>query len=397
MPNKNFIVKNGIEVDGNLIFADPDTNKVGIKTSTPTVELDVSGDIRSNNLTVSDVLSLYGNIAINGELGEVGSFLSVTGSGVTWSPIPGLRTVASIVAAPGQTLINAVYNPSTGVDVFVDGVRLTSTDYTANTGTEIVLAVSLFGGERVDIIAYSVFGTDGPGITIENNSTQVGLSNVISTINFVGFSSISLSEDGFGITLENSPENYYNLGVKNEIRFYENTLSCPDYISLKAPGILTSTSSYQLPDNYPVGNEYYLSSSSVGIMTWKQKTDTTIIPLTSETKILEVSTLTTIPYWPENTFLSSQPIWMVNTAATGSEIIFDIRINNSSIFSVLPTIDQVENSSATAAIPSSFSTSFVNNNKMISIGSTVTFHCVGIGSTYAGSGAKVNIYSFSSQ
>lgn len=392
MPNKNFIV-NGIEVDGNLIFANPDINKVGIKTSTPTVELDVSGDIRTNNLTVSEGLSLYGDITINGEMGEIGSFLSVTGSGVTWSPIPGMRTLASFVSSPGQVLFIVNYNISTGVDVFINGTRLTSDDYIANTGTEIEILIPLFGGEKVDIVAYSVFGVGSPGITIQDNSSSVGNQNAINKINFVGFSSVVLSEDGFGVNVFNSLGDIYDISVKNKIRFYEDQVNCPDYISFGAPSSLTTTTSYQYPSNYPPGNNYNLTSSPVGIMTWKRRIDTTVIPLTSNDGVLKVSTLSTIPYWPEDIVLTSIPVWMLNIPSTGANVIFDIKISNTSIFSVLPSIDATENNSTTAVTQSAFSTTFNNSGRLISIGSSVTFHCTQIGSGTSGAGLKVALYS----
>ena len=41
--NKNFVVKNGIEVAEDLIFANSDLGKVGIGSTIPTTTLDVKG------------------------------------------------------------------------------------------------------------------------------------------------------------------------------------------------------------------------------------------------------------------------------------------------------------------------------------------------------------------
>ena len=91
--NKNFIVRNGLEVDESLIFADADTQKVGIGSTTPECELTVAGklcadtaeftgivtasgffqgavsgtDIIANNLEVTGISTLN-NVEINGLL-----------------------------------------------------------------------------------------------------------------------------------------------------------------------------------------------------------------------------------------------------------------------------------------------------------------------------------------
>jgi len=56
--NKNFVVKNGLEVNTQLIFADSTNNKVGIASTQPNVELDVRGGIAASNTTVSGVSTI---------------------------------------------------------------------------------------------------------------------------------------------------------------------------------------------------------------------------------------------------------------------------------------------------------------------------------------------------
>jgi hypothetical protein len=116
---------------------------------------------------------------------------------------------------------------------------------------------------------------------------------------------------------------------------------------------------------------------------------TAVIPLTGESSILIVSTLITVPYWPDARILSALPIWMLNTAPTGSVAQFDIRVGGTSIFATLPTIDATETSTATAAVPAVFSAAFIAASQTIALGANVTFHCTQVGSTVAGAGAKV--------
>lgn len=212
--NKNFVVKNGIEVNDNLIFADPDLNKVGVGKTNPNYKLDVNGDVGVTSINVSQKLSISGALEINGSPGSFGQFPISTGSSIIWKDVPGQRNLSNITATENQTTFNVVYNPSSGVDVFVNGTRLSSSEYTASNGTSVILNVPCFGGENVDIVAYSVFGTSPPGITIQNNSTPVGNLLGINNINFVGFNTIGVTANGVGVTVYSAPVTITIVGSK---------------------------------------------------------------------------------------------------------------------------------------------------------------------------------------
>ena len=53
--NKNFVVKNGLEVSTDLIFADASTEKVGIGSTIPSTKFDVIGGIGASELNISGV------------------------------------------------------------------------------------------------------------------------------------------------------------------------------------------------------------------------------------------------------------------------------------------------------------------------------------------------------
>jgi hypothetical protein len=109
----------------------------------------------------------------------------------------GMRNVSSFIATLGQTTFTIIGGYTAGlVDVFVNGVRLNTSDYTATNGTTVVLGVGLVANDIVDIINYVASltsGLTGSGTTnyiskwsgssnltnslIYDNGTNVGISN----------------------------------------------------------------------------------------------------------------------------------------------------------------------------------------------------------------------------
>jgi hypothetical protein len=201
---KNFKITNGLEVNNNLIFADTNSNKVGIATTNPDYTLDVDGDIGASNLYVSEDLNVNGKIGINSNYGENGSYLVSTGTGVTWTRNQ-FRYTQTYTATESQDTFNFSYNPSAEIDVYVNGVRLTPSEYTATNGITVVLGSACYAGDTVDLVAYSVSGvgagiTGITGLTVLDEGTSVGNDGNIVSINFVG-AAITSSVSGFGVTV----------------------------------------------------------------------------------------------------------------------------------------------------------------------------------------------------
>lgn len=73
-------------------------------------------------------------------------------------------TRTTYTASAGQTSFTASYTPNY-VEVFLNGVLLDPTDYTASSGTAIVLGTAATVGDTVDIVALNIGGFTG-GVTI---------------------------------------------------------------------------------------------------------------------------------------------------------------------------------------------------------------------------------------
>jgi len=153
---KNFRITNGLEVYNDLIFADRDQNSVGIGTSVVTEKLFVNGGIGATSVVISGIstlnnLVIQGTVEVGTSVGSTGNYLASTGVGVTWvSP----RTSTVFTATTGQTTFSVAYTVGL-VDVYVNGIRLVPSEFTASNGSSVVLNDACFGDETVELVAYS--------------------------------------------------------------------------------------------------------------------------------------------------------------------------------------------------------------------------------------------------
>lgn len=155
---KNFVVKNGLEVDTNLIVANPQTNKVGIGTTVPLYTLHVNGGIGATtaNLGITTVSNLVisGSVSAANTIGSNGQYLASTGAGVTWKSVVAPRTSTVYTAGIGSTSFSVSYTVGL-VDVYINGIRLAPTEFTATDGVSVGIADSCFGGETVELVVYN--------------------------------------------------------------------------------------------------------------------------------------------------------------------------------------------------------------------------------------------------
>jgi hypothetical protein len=151
--NKNFVVKNGIEVATDLIFAEAVLNKVGIGTTIPNAELDVIGELRSENLNITGISTLV-SVSLNdlqsNEISVGGSITAVNyyGDGSTLSGITTTLTPA------GKTIYVTKNGDNTN-----DGLREAS----AKSSIEAALTQAV-SGDTIKVL---------PGVYIETNPLVV--------------------------------------------------------------------------------------------------------------------------------------------------------------------------------------------------------------------------------
>jgi len=171
--NKNFVVKNGLEVNTNLILADIDTNRVGIGTSIADYTLHVNGGIGATNLNVSGVAT-FTTIDVTNDATFVdldSTNINVTGVG---------------------TIVNAALTNITGTAATIGSVQIVSGIVTAASG---IVTYYGDGGSLTGIVAGVGVRTEGSvagyGITFldfrgAGVSTITAPVSGISTINITG-------------------------------------------------------------------------------------------------------------------------------------------------------------------------------------------------------------------
>jgi hypothetical protein len=151
------------------------------KFETTASGIDVTGHTETDTLNVSGVSTFAGNVRFNstiavhdGTTGTSGQYLKSIGTGVTWATFPTLRTTQTNTATAGQTTFNFSYNVNF-LDVFVNGVKLTSAEYTASNGSQIILSTPAFVGEIVEFHSYNTTSTGGGGGSYGNNDVDAHL------------------------------------------------------------------------------------------------------------------------------------------------------------------------------------------------------------------------------
>ena len=258
--NKNFVVKNGLEVNTNQIFADSTSGKVGIGSTLPTVELDVTGAIAATDVTssllrvsgystlpqttVNDNLTVLGFTTVTNELNVLGiSSLSNTRVvGVTTFEnnvnldgnvnVTGFSTFVGLTSVVGNLKVSGFTTFSNSVDlndnIEIQGVTTVSSLSAVGGVIAVGTGKSLTSFDNVvvsdsginvsgTLTANTFSGTfSGLGIAIGIQSEGSTVSTATSTINFVPVNaSVSVDEsDGFsGITTVTFQSSGISLGL----------------------------------------------------------------------------------------------------------------------------------------------------------------------------------------
>jgi len=199
--NKNFVVKNGLEVNTNLILADANSNKVGIASTAPRTELDVRGGIAATDLNITGVATIATLRATTGIVTNFdGVNLNVSGVGTiatfesTTSTIQNLNATNLDVSGIGTIGVGVVTNLS-GTNLNYSGIGTVTT----LTGTSV--QISNLNATGVSTIAsLSVTDSTFEILTVNQYTNLLGVTTIANAtgtnLNFSGvgtFASIDIN------------------------------------------------------------------------------------------------------------------------------------------------------------------------------------------------------------
>ena len=174
--NKNFVVKNGLEVSTNLIFADANANKIGIGSTGPRTTLDVRGGIAATDINIVGVATIS---TLDGTNANLVGFTTLNALETTHLNVTGVSTFSDISL-----------DEITARNLYVSGIA------TISTGIVTDLSGTNLNYSGISTLT-TLVGTDLNYSGIATAATLVATSAQISNLNATGVTTIaSLSVTG---------------------------------------------------------------------------------------------------------------------------------------------------------------------------------------------------------
>ena len=158
---------------------------------------EITGDLSARNLNIIGITTLGGPLSIGNTYGSNGQFLKSTGNGLEWASFPEVRSASTFTATAGQTDFAFSYNINY-IDVYVNGVKLSLTEYTATTGSIVVLKTGCFAGDLVELVSFNATSIGGTGNTGGSGGSTTGINTVgRSYFNHIFATGIVTASQGF--------------------------------------------------------------------------------------------------------------------------------------------------------------------------------------------------------
>ena len=176
--NKNFVVKNGLEVDTNTLFVDSANNRVAIGTTVPTAALDVRGKILSDSQVESWVGKFVGIVTA----GAVGvTTMTATDAVVTGFSTLGKANATSLNVTTGFSTVQSL----TATDLTVSIGATVTKDLNVGAAATVGAALTVTGQSKfAEFVRFEKDVAVGSALTVTGISTFTGAAKFASISRF---------------------------------------------------------------------------------------------------------------------------------------------------------------------------------------------------------------------
>ena len=172
--NKNFVVKNGLEVGTDLILANTTNSRVGIGTSLPTDTLHVNGGIAGTDFVISGIATIPTLNSTTGTITNLSATTISMGSTAIVNSARQLQNIASLDATTTATIESAIEaGPNTFANLNITGVSTFVGLATFGSGIEVQSGVSTFNTLKVADLTGNRVVTVGSGGELQDNNNSI--------------------------------------------------------------------------------------------------------------------------------------------------------------------------------------------------------------------------------
>lgn len=248
--NKNFVVKNGLEVDTNTLFVDSANNRVAIGTTVPTASLDVRGKILSDSQVESWVGKFVGIVTA----GAVGVTTLTYSVGTGSSTKLGRANAEELNVTAGFTTVQSM----SVTDIIVSVGSTFSKDVNIGAAATVGAALTVTGGAKIALDSRFEKALEvGEDLNVGAAATITGISTFTGAAKFAANSrfekSLAIGEDlnvggattvGGALTVTGNAYFNGNVDVGGDLTFDEVNARNATITGIATVGFSTSANAY---------------------------------------------------------------------------------------------------------------------------------------------------------
>ena len=248
--NKNFVVKNGLEVDTNTLFVDSANNRVAIGTTVPTASLDVRGKILSDSQVESWVGKFVGIVTA----GAVGVTTLTYSVGTGSSTKLGRANAEELNVTAGFTTVQSM----SVTDIIVSVGSTFSKDINIGAAATVGAALTVTGGAKIALDSRFEKALEvGEDLNVGAAATITGISTFTGAAKFAANSrfekSLAIGEDlnvggattvGGALTVTGNAYFNGNVDVGGDLTFDEVNARNATITGIATVGFSTSANAY---------------------------------------------------------------------------------------------------------------------------------------------------------